>query len=386
MIAFLERSEDSSIRTLRSVSLVTPSPEPHLPSYLSLACTVNGYSTTTNYDPDRLSKSRDASPHRPHEHDQHQSHLTPASKLYSVHNNLLSPPNLVPLPINKTTKNMADHTVTHHHQQILTSTKTIKFTSHESRSYSKNIYSTDSVDATIENGHYNGNSKMKFERNITTNGQSKFIESTIREFINGRESKSFIQQRIERLYGPGALAQGFFVMKRQKSKLSESENYQHSDHSQTDEVHSVSMCDKLLQEQTESSVMKQSASSPALPVLRHLRPEFRAQLPIVKPRKSGDCVVMKSSTVPKIADEVNGHPKVEEVSKLPSENGSVSKKDNGFAEKEPGMGIVQFFTLWFTMKSHFCMPYEVTELDNIRRTYSNYEINQLWLGKLLLLY
>lgn len=253
---------------------------------------------------------------------------------------------------------MADHTVTHHHQQILTSTKTIKFTSHESRSYSKNIYSTDSVDATIENGIYNGSSKIKF----TTNGQSKFTESTIQEFINGRESKSFIQQRIERLYGPGALAQGFFVMKRQKSKLSESDNCPHSDHSQTDEVHSVSMCDKLLQEQTESSVMKQSASSPSLPVLRHLRPEFRAQLPIVKPRKSGDGIVMKSSTVPKIADEVNGHPKVADVSKLPSENGSASKKDNGFAEKEPG--IVYLFNVshkmgrsiiyLFIMNSFFC--------------------------------
>ncbi|VEN54049.1 unnamed protein product, partial [Callosobruchus maculatus] len=58
-------SDTTSVVTLRSVSLASPSPSEyhHLPSYLSLACTVNGYSTTTNYDPVRLARSRDASPH-----------------------------------------------------------------------------------------------------------------------------------------------------------------------------------------------------------------------------------------------------------------------------------------------------------------------------------
>lgn len=77
---FSDWSEASSAGTLRSASIISPpTPEPHLPSYLSLACTVNGYSTTTHYDPLRLaSRSRDASPHRI----ESDPHLKPSS--YSI--------------------------------------------------------------------------------------------------------------------------------------------------------------------------------------------------------------------------------------------------------------------------------------------------------------
>ncbi|XP_069702984.1 uncharacterized protein [Periplaneta americana] len=68
-------------------------------------------------------------------------------------------------------------------------------------------------------------------------------------------SKSFIQQRVERLYGPGALAQGFFRRTR---------------HKPPDEIQSAS--------ENLPSHNHRSNSSPSLPVLRHLRPEFRAQL------------------------------------------------------------------------------------------------------------
>lgn len=69
-------------------------------------------------------------------------------------------------------------------------------------------------------------------------------------------SKSFIQQRVERLYGPGALAQGFFRRTR---------------HKPADEVQGPS-------ESCTPHNGHRNNSSPALPVLRHLRPEFRAQL------------------------------------------------------------------------------------------------------------
>nr|CAI5849825.1 unnamed protein product [Callosobruchus analis] len=97
-------SDTTSVVTLRSVSLASPPPSEyhHLPSYLSLACTVNGYSTTTNYDPVRLARSRDASPHRIDcggVGDLTTAHRpTDRPPTYAVHNNLLSPPNLVPLP------------------------------------------------------------------------------------------------------------------------------------------------------------------------------------------------------------------------------------------------------------------------------------------------
>lgn len=265
---------------------MTPSPpEPHLPSYLSLACTVNGYSTTTNYDPIRLARSRDASPHRI------DPDLTPNKVTYSVQNNLLSPPNLVPLPTKvKPKSEMGENTLTqHHHQEFYSSTKTMSFMSKESH-FTSNLFSTkDTIDGCLENGHHTIHNKcVNFEsKNITSiNGQNKCTsETSIRqEFSNGNETKSFIQQRVERLYGPGALAQGFFVSKRQKNRLSESED---KNTSLDSEKHSKSMTDKLLEDDLEPS-MKQSTSSPTLPVLRHLRPEFRAQLPIISPRKGAD--------------------------------------------------------------------------------------------------
>lgn len=295
---------------------MTPSPpEPHLPSYLSLACTVNGYSTTTNYDPIRLARSRDASPHRI------DPDLTPNKVTYSVQNNLLSPPNLVPLPTKvKPKSEMGENTLTqHHHQEFYSSTKTMSFMSKESH-FTSNLFSTkDTIDGCLENGHHTIHNKcVNFEsKNITSiNGQNKCTsETSIRqEFSNGNETKSFIQQRVERLYGPGALAQGFFVSKRQKNRLSESED---KNTSLDSEKHSKSMTDKLLEDDLEPS-MKQSTSSPTLPVLRHLRPEFRAQLPIISPRKGVESLMQKSVTVPKLKDEinVNGHCNGEEEIKI----------------------------------------------------------------------
>lgn len=154
--------------TLRSVSLPTPEPQPHLPSYLSLACTVSGYSTTTNYDPERLARSRDASPHRLYD-DLNSS--TPQSRntpLYSIRNNLLSPPNVVPLPHQKYNQSltpdtpkainqgkMEDHLVTRR-EFYSTSTKTTTFMSKETRNFVTSMFSTDSVDGCVENGFTNG--------------------------------------------------------------------------------------------------------------------------------------------------------------------------------------------------------------------------------------
>lgn len=83
------------------------------------------------------------------------------------------------------------------------------------------------------------------------NNQSKCTSETSmrQEYSNGTETKSFIQQRVERLYGPGALAQGFLVMNR---RLSESEQKQNV----STEKHSKSLTDKLLDEETEPT-MKQ---------------------------------------------------------------------------------------------------------------------------------
>lgn len=84
--------------------------------------------------------------------------------------------------------------------------------------------------------------------------------------------KSFIQQRVERLYGPGALAQGFFF-KRSNTRLNTSDNVSNKSSNNND----VSV---------ENANTEESLKN--LPVLRHLRPEFRAQLPVVSPRRPTD--------------------------------------------------------------------------------------------------
>lgn len=303
---------------MRSASIPPTSPEPRLPSYLSLACTVNGYSTTTNYDPERLARSRDTSPHRPNEHNAHQDNLT---STYSIHNNLLSPPNLVPLPIyntiigvQKNTKNdMSNNTMattTHHRREFYsssTNTTTTTYISSESKNATSTVYSSDTVDY-IENGFKNAVTKsVNYETNALTANGNCMLEKSIQEF-NSVQEKSVIQQRVERLYGPGFLAQGFLLMKRQKSRHSETENLE-KDTKNTQEKHSKSMNDQLLEDEPVESGIKQSTSSPTLPVFRHLRPEFRAQLPIVKSKKVIENNMQKSVTIPTIVDgvKINGH-------------------------------------------------------------------------------
>ena len=88
--------------------------------------------------------------------------------------------------------------------------------------------------------------------------------------------KSFIQQRVERLYGPGALAQGFF-------RRSSSNKLNLSDLSNKSFNGSNNSFNKSLNES-----VNYEESLKNLPVLRHLRPEFRAQLPAVSPRRPAD--------------------------------------------------------------------------------------------------
>lgn len=300
LYVFIDHSETSSLSTLKSISIFTPSPEAHLPSYLSLACTVNGYSPITNYDPERLSKSRDASPHRLPEHEHLIATTTPTHR---VQRNLLSPPNLTHFPTAtvKPLESMSEQTM-EHHKHLFSTSETLRI-NREVHSFTKTITSASGT-ISKENGTFDKHSKFfKHEAEIvSTNGQKCSSESIVQDFLNTKESKSFIQQRVERLYGPCALAQGFFVTKRQRSKHSESQSDKDLNVS-TDDKHSQSLCDKFAENETTETTMKQSCSSPALPVLRHLRPEFRAQLPIIKTRKSADGNISKSTSEPKIGNE-----------------------------------------------------------------------------------
>lgn len=313
-LCVLEWSEASSLRTLRSESIPetveTPQESHKLPSYLSLACTVNGYSTTINYDPERLARSRDTSPHRLHDHDIHQPIVA-----YTIHNNLLSPPNLVPLPTPKTPFHlnkdqqskdaMAEQTTitTHHHQEFYSSTKTMSYINKETLNFSSSIFNSDTVDACLDSNRKNLINNKTYEcknYTYTSNGQSK--DTTTQKYSKVEDTKSFIEQRIERLYGPGALAHGFLVMKKQNR------SFEMEKEEKKLEAHSKSMLDKIINDESSDGAIKQSTSFPSLPVLRHLRPEFRAQLPIINSKKNSE-IISKSNTIPIIKEEIktNGH-------------------------------------------------------------------------------
>lgn len=103
------------------------------------------------------------------------------------------------------------------------------------------------------------------------NGSTVEVESQVLNTSSSSE-KSFIQQRVERLYGPGALAQGFFY-KRSTTKLNTSD----SNFNKSSNNNNIS---------ADNANMEESLKN--LPVLRHLRPEFRAQLPVVSSRKPTD--------------------------------------------------------------------------------------------------
>lgn len=146
-------------------------------------------------------------------------------------------------------------------------------------------------------------SKLSQHAYTNINGKaSSMSETSIQEnYSNGQQAKSFIQQRVERLYGPGALAQGFFISKRTKNRLSDSDNETTTNGTVE---YSPPQQQQQQQQQLDTSLendtsLKQSSSSPSLPVLRHLRPEFRAQLPILSPKRLyNDNIMQKSTTVP----------------------------------------------------------------------------------------
>ncbi|XP_011877204.1 PREDICTED: uncharacterized protein LOC105567181 isoform X2 [Vollenhovia emeryi] len=114
-------------------------------------------------------------------------------------------------------------------------------------------------------------SGASFSDTSILNGSSVEVESQVLNTSSSSE-KSFIQQRVERLYGPGALAQGFFF-KRSTTKLNTSDSIFNKSSNNND----ISADNA----NTEESLKN-------LPVLRHLRPEFRAQLPVVSSRKPTD--------------------------------------------------------------------------------------------------
>lgn len=298
------------------------------PSYLNLACSVNGYTNLTTYDSklrQDINKSREASPIRP---------ITYTYQYRSENNSLLVP---VPVSANKLlVPTFGPHDTTdltakapskaHTDPSLATSTlhvymaaenKQLKddflgpdmtttsrpYISTESKNFATSmLHQKDELDNAKEITFKSSYSETNFRKTVTSNGKdSRFTSESYTISSNGMSKrveitkengekltspmKSFIQQRVERLYGPGALAQGFFNQKRLKSQSEDDDSKVLTEKSLNCPEYSVRKLNKSFDD-AYTSPNGNLDSSVSLPVLRHLRPEFRAQLPIHSPKKS----------------------------------------------------------------------------------------------------
>ncbi|KAH8372956.1 hypothetical protein KR009_008974 [Drosophila setifemur] len=227
------------------------------PSYLNLACCVNGYSNLNTYDSkirQDINKSREVSPIRP----------STSGLQYCKRKNSLAAPILHSMPL-----------VT---QPSPTSKRSLIESNNKSNGHS------------LENGseHSNGNGSDSHGVGATS---------------------SFIRQRVERLYGPGALAQGFYSPKKSSQTSLPASSRAANDQLEVESQQCSELARKFKQLSPskdygefrkklsdncfQTATARLAESSPPLgkngdvdlPVFRHLSHEFRAQLPTVSPKR-----------------------------------------------------------------------------------------------------
>lgn len=219
-------STESFLNT-KTIDLQSPTAVSHAnkkPSYLNLACCVNGYSNYTNYDSierKEINKSRDVSPIRP---------IISMSRQQRSNDNLLSVPGHKPV----------------------TFVKQSPLTSITKRFASLNINEKDTTDnASMING--NGN-------NVTNR-------------------KSFIQQRVEKLYGTTKILTS--IKSSDSIQLNGNGTITHLNGSSNGSTTTNGSSTTIEEKENDEISMN------SLPVMKHLRPEFAKQLQFMSsPKKS----------------------------------------------------------------------------------------------------
>jgi hypothetical protein len=214
-----------SFLSSKTIDLQSPTVVAHAnkkPSYLNLACCVNGYSNYTNYDSierKEINKSRDVSPIRP---------IISMSRQPRSNDNLLSVPGHTPV----------------------TFVKQSPLTSITKRFASLNINDKDTPDNA---GMINGNG------NSVTN------------------RKSFIQQRVEKLYGTTKIL----------TSIKSSDSIQLNGNGTITHLNGSSNGSTNGSASTVDEKENDEISMNSLPVMKHLRPEFAKQLQFMSsPKKS----------------------------------------------------------------------------------------------------
>lgn len=377
------------------------------PSYLNLACSVNGYTNLTTYDSklrQDINKSREASPIRP---------ITHTYQYRSENNSLLVP---VPVSANKllvptfgphdTCTNLTPkapskaHTdpqiASPIHAYMAAENKQLKndflgpsmtttsrpYISNESKNFAASmLHHKDEVDNAKELTFKSSYSETNFRQSVTTNGkETRFTSESYTISSNGvskrveitKENgekltspmKSFIQQRVERLYGPGALAQGFFNQKRHKTtSVGDDEDPKVLTEKSLNCPSERFMSPRKSNESFDSENIYTSPSSEdptVLPVLRHLRPEFRAQLPILSPRKS-----LKSDLSPQKIDDIPEPKKTEEDASDVTNGVSVINLDDSVNELNVVNGSVGKANGDLVKDAHYFLELEKKETERL---------------------
>lgn len=164
----------------------------------------------------------------------------------------------------------------------------------------------------------------------------------------GSPYKSFIEQRVERLYGPGALAQGFHANRRsmEKTVLSERNIYSNTptrlgsgctgnsplkamNGNGTGGIYTP----KRVAPNQGTNEENEKHLEDTIPVLRHLRPEFRAQLPISSPKRSPPPKESTNGRNGVKAPEEDREVLVDQPIKLQFQTVSISKLQTGTTNK-----------------------------------------------------
>jgi hypothetical protein len=234
------RNVSGNFISAKSIDLQSPTVVAHAnkkPSYLNLACCVNGYSNYMNYDSaerKEINKSREASPVPPF--------IVSSSTRQQRHNEVHSTPPMT--------------TIRKESQNFRSSNVTKKFS-----------------DFNIHSG----------EKDTTDNIGRTPVEI----------KKSFIQQRVEKLYGTS--------------------NILTNNASNGTKHHITESIEK-------KSIITETSPSSSLPVMKHLRPEFANRLQFVTSPKSNTTISVNSHSN---TSELNNIKQVKEVTISPDENKNI---------------------------------------------------------------
>lgn len=303
---------------------------PHLthkaPSYLGISCAVNGYSRLNRYDsslrdgfrsrnssPARLafSRSRDSSPMRPEwkVFDLHTkaSPQATAAKIKELKEELARFKAEFPQPPGERGRQISSKKLGRRPSQgrsisvdrgyLVKSEPREKMNGHENNASihgGKNVHLVE-ISMTDSNTMKSSSYQYSFEQRIVKGGISETNDSFhYTSHTNGDtpESKSFIQSRIERLYGPSALGAGF----RSRRSLLELEKEQK-------DRELGGYRNPILPSHTDNLFESEQKAPEGFPsVFRHLRPEFRTQLQV---KRSGRLKTGLSLELPSLTPNGN---------------------------------------------------------------------------------